>query len=603
MKLAILTTATCLFGFCIGGEAEPPKTKQASPPTSSFEMMSEEALQASTLYKSDFRPSGKFGSYLSAHFAQRRFDWNSAHKYMHDVLSGGDEALGIDSDIKRRAMLLAVGAGEMEEAITLSKELLAENETQDSLAVIVAIVDALKQNDLNAVREKMAAMEDDGLSRFIKPLLQAWLDAEKGSLSVTDLTGLSIFNHQAVLLADYLDKPETMRELLQSAMQNRNLKILDLENIADAYTHIGDYDKAEKLYSGILDFTPEYRRAQDKLAAVIQGEKPDYFKPATSIQTGIELAFYDLARLLYAQSSDETAQFLVQLTRYIDPDNVNADILLASMAANNARYEDALSIYATIPEGHEKYLDVQREMANILEDAGRYSEAIAVLEKLGAQYGDIESVIQIGDIHRRLEDFEAAIESYKRAETMIGGEGIPEKYWHLHYVLGMAYERAGQWSNAQRELEAALQYRPENPYVLNYLGYAWADQGTNLNKAKDMILKAVNLRPYDGYITDSLGWVLYRMGQYEEAVFYLEKAVALLPYDPVINDHLGDAYWKVGRRIEARFQWERARNHADDDDSKLLAFIEEKLESGLTESIMIKQAGAQFEDDMTRQTP
>ena len=137
-------------------------------------------------------------------------------------------------------------------------------------------------------------------------------------------------------------------------------------------------------------------------------------------------------------------------------------------------------------------------------------------------------------------------------------------------------------------MSAALEFQPEHPFVLNYLGYSWADQGINLEKSREMIERAVDLRPDDGYIADSLGWVLYRMGRYQEAVAPLERAVELLPYDPVINDHLGDAYWKVGRRLEARFQWERARNHTEDEE--LITAVQHKMINGLDQPMPVSKA-------------
>ena len=145
----------------------------------------------------------------------------------------------------------------------------------------------------------------------------------------------------------------------------------------------------------------------------------------------------------------------------------------------------------------------------------------------------------------------------------------------------MSYEQTDQWELAERDLNKALEYQPDHPFVLNYLGYAWADQGEKLDTALELIERAASLRPMDGYIIDSLGWVQYRMGLFDEAAKNLEKAVELRPYDPVINDHLGDAYWRVGRKLEAKFQWERAKNHAEEDEIELKDTIALKLVEGL----------------------
>lgn len=167
---------------------------------------------------------------------------------------------------------------------------------------------------------------------------------------------------------------------------------------------------------------------------------------------------------------------------------------------------------------------------------------------------------------------------YNRAVDVMGGK-VPEEYWHVYYIRGIAYEQTDNWEAAEKDLTTALSYQPNHPYVLNYLGYSWADKGVNLDKATSMIQKAVDVRPTDGYITDSLGWVMFRNSDYKSAVSVLERAVELLPYDPTINDHLGDAYWKVGRKLEARFQWERAKNHSKDEEQ--IGTIVNKLKSGL----------------------
>ena len=127
-------------------------------------------------------------------------------------------------------------------------------------------------------------------------------------------------------------------------------------------------------------------------------------------------------------------------------------------------------------------------------------------------------------------------------------------------------KRAKRWDRAEQDFLKALDVSPEQPLVLNYLGYSWVEQGVQLERARKMIDTAVGKRPRDGYITDSLGWVLYRLGDFEAAVVHLERAVALEAGDPVINDHLGDAYWAVGRKLEARFQWMRSLSLEPDRD-------------------------------------
>jgi Flp pilus assembly protein TadD len=143
----------------------------------------------------------------------------------------------------------------------------------------------------------------------------------------------------------------------------------------------------------------------------------------------------------------------------------------------------------------------------------------------------------------------------------------------------MCFEKTKQWQQAEADLQTALTLRPDEPSLLNFLGYSWIDRGENLPMARAMVERAVELRPRDGYIVDSLGWALYTLGDYEAAVAKLERAVELKPGDPTINDHLGDAYWRAGRRNEARFQWMRALRSADEETDK--GAIQAKLDKGL----------------------
>ena len=167
-----------------------------------------------------------------------------------------------------------------------------------------------------------------------------------------------------------------------------------------------------------------------------------------------------------------------------------------------------------------------------------------------------DALIQLGDILRIQQEYSAAADAYDEAIERLGGN--TKVGWRLLYRRGIAHERAGEWKKAETDFLQALEIEPEQPYVLNYLGYSWVDMGMNFDQAEDMLKRAVELQPDDGYIVDSLGWVYYKLGRFEDAVEQLEKAVELKPDDPTIKDHLGDAYWQIGRYHEARFQWHRA---------------------------------------------
>jgi tetratricopeptide (TPR) repeat protein len=186
---------------------------------------------------------------------------------------------------------------------------------------------------------------------------------------------------------------------------------------------------------------------------------------------------------------------------------------------------------------------------------------------------------QMGDLLRASKQFEKAVPYYTK---VIDGLKTPAKNdWALFYARGICYESLGEWQKAENDLQTALKINPDQPEVLNYLGYSWADQGLKLNQAFDYIARAHAQTPEEPYIIDSMGWVLYRMGYFKEAVPYLEESVQFLPADAVINEHLGDAYWQVGREQEARFQWERALKDPEDLKPEMVKKLKGKIANGI----------------------
>jgi len=214
-----------------------------------------------------------------------------------------------------------------------------------------------------------------------------------------------------------------------------------------------------------------------------------------------------------------------------------------------------------------------------LEMLDRTEEGLAQLKEMSAEAPTRAGAdMQLGDLLRTKKRFTEAVDAYDEAIRRLQAAGMPER-WSLFYSRGIALERSGQWKPSEADLLHALELKPDQPLVLNYLGYSWIDRGENLERGLKMIEKAVELRPEDGYIVDSLGWAHYRLGDYSSAVQYLEKAIELVPEDPTINDHLGDAYWQSGRPSEARFQWRRALQFGPEADE--IKPIEAKLDQGL----------------------
>jgi tetratricopeptide (TPR) repeat protein len=268
-------------------------------------------------------------------------------------------------------------------------------------------------------------------------------------------------------------------------------------------------------------------------------------------------AYTALAGALRGQGSSDFALVLAQLALRLRPGSGPALVLTADAMADEKHDEQALAALDAVAADDALAPVAALRRASLLDSMGRTQEAIEVLRRLAADYPAMpQPLARLGDLLRRHDRFAEAARAYDEAISRIpspdGGD------WPLFYARGIARERSDDWPRAEADFKRALQLAPEQPYVLNYLGYSWADQGRNLDEAKAMLLRATELRPQDGNIADSLGWVLFRLGDHKGAVRWLEKAVELEPRSAVINDHLGDAYWAAARQREAQFQWRRA---------------------------------------------
>jgi tetratricopeptide (TPR) repeat protein len=531
---------------------------------------------------------GFAGDFLASYHAQSQYDWKSANEFLERVLAQDPD----NPELIRRSMVLAMGAGQMDIASTRARKLasLIPNDPTNALGVMILTVDDISKNRLPEALTQIDKMPAGDMADFIRPIIRSWILAGQGKFDVTGFNPTTVHLYHASLISIMLEKPASAREFADKIAGTEGLSPMESERTADIYAAIGDREKALTIYKQLVAERPN-EALEEKITAVSNKDsdlsttlRPLMVKTAAQ---GVALAMFDMANILYNDQTDSSTKLFAQMAIALDPNLIDARLLLADSLARNGRLDEAISYFRDIPETHKAYLPAQRYAADLLAEAGQTEQARVILSDLFTQYNDVEALIRIGDLYRSEEKYKDALTWYNKAVNHLGNK-VPEDYWHLLYARGMAYERQGEWGKAETDLKAALTYRPDHPYLLNYLGYGWADQGMHLKEALKMIERAVALRPSDGYITDSLGWVHFMMGDYKESIPYLERAVELLPYDATINDHLGDAYWYVGRRQEAKFQWERAINHAETD--KIKVQIQAKLDNGLPPRTPVREA-------------
>jgi tetratricopeptide (TPR) repeat protein len=534
-----------------------------------------------------------FGAYLSGRHALQSQDIRSASRFFDMVLAADPS----NTALVRRAFLLRLEDGRFNAALELAPDLTADDNADAPFARLALIVDATKRADYAAALALVDALPDSRLNKVLAPLLGAWVAFGAGDLAdakarldvLAERDGFQAFHalHDAMLAEASGREAEatTAFATLLRSQQRESQRLVLLAARQQART--GHLDTALAM---VEQFAPQdsdlvamsrHLEQVNGAATIPDGDDPSTPSPAR----GMAEAFFDLASALQRDRGSETAMVFARLAIELSPKFDLAILLAAEIQDDRNRPASALALSGTVGPESPFHTMATLRTAGSLQDLDRVDEAVAVLNDLANVRPDLASpLVRLGDLERAREDWDASIAAYDRAIERLAKLGRED--WAVSYTRGIALERSKRWPEAEAAFKKALELRPEQPFVLNYLGYSWVDRGENLTEALEMIERAVELRPRDGYIVDSLGWAFYRLGQFDDAVRYLEQAVELKPTDPTINDHLGDAYWRVGRTREARFQWSRSLTF--EPDAELAAEIERKLADGMPEDV---QAG------------
>ncbi|RMD91794.1 MAG: tetratricopeptide repeat protein [Alphaproteobacteria bacterium] len=519
------------------------------------------------------------GALLAAQAASNANDYAAAARYYAQALSLAPD----DPELREQAVIAFLGKGDFESARALASELDAGG-FDSQIGELVLIADATRRGAFAEALERFD--RGAGFSPLLDGLLRAWLllgtgDAEAALAAFDKMAGsetLGVFGqaHKALALAMVGDFEGADRIL--SGGDGGALRIDRTAVIAHAQI-LAQLDRRDEAIA-VLDQALDGRSdaEAEALRARLAAGEPVGWDVITTPAEGVAEVFYVIASALGGQGPDRLALIYARLGQFIDPERVKILLLVAQILEDQDQHALAIALYDQVPPEHPMFVEAGIGRANALFASGDEEGAVAALRALAADHSGDEAVhAALGDTLRRLSRFAEAAEAYSAAIALI--EAPQPSHWFLFYSRGICWERTGQWEKAEADFRKALELSPDQPLVLNYLGYSLVERRERLDEALEMIRKAVQKRPDDGYITDSLGWAYFRLGRYDEAVPVMEHAVELTPLDPIITDHLGDVYWAVGRKREARFQWWRALSLGPEE--KDAARIRRKLELGL----------------------
>lgn len=522
------------------------------------------------------------GTYLAGRSASKLRDNDLAADYLRQAL----ELDAANPVLIERLFLLELAEGEMEAAAALARKVLGFN-SQHRMARIVIGLGEFRERRYGAARRDFAAAAYTPVGELTSALLIAWSHAGEGDLNLAlrELDKLdsndSFANFKSLhggLIADFLGNSIRAEAFYRKAYEQAGTSLRIVQAYGNFLARNGRGEEARKIYGEFLAGGEDHPLIAAALADLRAGKTPESFIRVPA--AGAAEALFSLASAMTDDQNIDVGLLYARLALTMTGDQPIVATLLGDIYSDIEQSDRSIDAYASVPEASPLRSNAEMQIAVNLQRLDRRDEAIAKLQALiFREPANYNALLTLGNIYRNNQDYVGAGATYERA---IGLIAAPQRsHWRVYYYAGIAFERQKQWDKAEKFFRRSLELSPDEPMVLNYLGYSMVEKKINLNEALEMIRKAVELKPNDGYIVDSLGWAFYQLGDYEQALVHCERAVELLPADPIIGEHLGDVYWRMGRKLEAKFQWQHAKDNKPEPED--LKRIEDKLINGLAD--------------------
>ena len=518
-----------------------------------------------------------YGQFLAGQAALRNGHNAQAATYFAQAREQDDEAAILGD----RAFTAALLAGDVQRAAVLAPRGTESNEAVRRLGVLTRVVDLMASGKGG---EAQAVLKTETLGfphRPVATLLAPWVAAaagdKDGALVRPDLQSDRFVQYFGQLgqakLYERAKRHDDAEADYKALMAVENARALFVEDYGAFLERRKRQSDAVALYDDALSRDADNARLKAARArAAGRGAPP----PMTTEKQGAALTLVACAATFASERQSQFSLAYLRLALRLDPRRDDAWLLVGDLLAQDDDDAGAREAYAKVPATSPRYIAAQSKLAWSYQTGGDKTQALALAQHAAATAPkDRDAQVGYADLLRVNERW---TEAAAVLDPLIAAEAAKPD-WRLLSMRGMVLERANRWNEAERDLLQALKLSPDEPDLLNYLGYSWIDRGLHLPEAIAMVQKAVDAQPQSGAMLDSLGWGYYRQGDYKTAVAKLEQAVELEPGDPDVNGHLGDAYWRVGRQVEARYQWQRVLTLEPDDKQK--AEAQRKLKDGL----------------------
>jgi tetratricopeptide (TPR) repeat protein len=560
LRLALASTALLALAACATAPEPAPGAKTAAAPSAPA--------------AADDGKASVYGLFLAGETALDSGDSQSAALFFDRAKDANPQA----GFLKERAFTAALMAGDVQRSALLAPGPGEGSPTSQALGIMVQSVDALAEGRGGEAWARLSKAPAEVAESAPAALLKPWAAAAAGRAA--DSVTVPQTGDQLLNLFASLDQALLFERAHRNAEAETGFKALLARGVGKSMIgpiygqfleRRGRRQEALMLYDELLAEDPSDQAVlADRARVLARGSAP----AAPSVREGAAQALMGPAAAALAERQPDQALVFLRLALRLDPKRDDAWLLAGDVMSAAGDTDASRAAFEHVGAKSARYADARAKLAWSYQLSGDKDAALKLARDTVSQTpaSDIAR-LTLADILRADEQFE---ESARTLDPLISAAGDHAE-WRLYYMRAVALERSGHWPDAQRDLSKALQLKPDEPEILNYLGYSWVNRGERVKEGMALIEKAVAAQPEEGAYVDSLGWAFYRTGDYSHAVETLERAVSLDAGDAEINDHLGDAYWRVGRQDEARFQWRAVLTLKPDPDIKTRA--ESKLAS------------------------
>ena len=416
--------------------------------------------------------------------------------------------------------------------------------------------------------------------------LKGWIEIAK-SKNITSIDLLNFkntaFNNieiiQKTFAHCYIESQNTEREFM-SLLSNENFNFTRYDFfISNYYFNKKDNEKALKLINLSKEKYPTNLLIAQFKNVLIGKEKNLNNFNCKNAEDILAETFYIIANALSSSENYQLSNLYINLSKFLNPNFLSYDTLLAENLLALKKYENAKKTYKNLFKAGSVYKWYSAKRIAMIMDEKKELNSINFLSNI---YSSIEpgnyQIFDYANFLRNKEKYKDSIKLYSAILKKINKDH--ELYPEILERRGMAYERTDSWDLAEKDLLKSLEIKPKDAYVMNYLAYSWIEKNKNIDKSLKMLKEANDIERNSGYITDSLGWALFKSKKFLESKKYLEIAIMLMPKDPVISDHYADCLWMNNFKIQARYYWNSVLK-SDDADKELKKKVKDKILFGL----------------------